>query len=92
MKQLSETEAIDLYNNEEWNNWTNEEIALFQLNQQRLCVPFRKFHESVETLLDRPVWTHEFARPADLIAEYEGKVGQPSMGDIYVKLIDLVNR
>jgi hypothetical protein len=91
MKQLNENEAIELYESNKWKDWTPEEIAVFQLYQDLLCVPFPIFHESIEKLLGRSVWTHEFARRADLIAEYEGKIGKPSMEDIIVKLIDLVH-
>jgi len=36
-----------------------------------LCGQFSDFHEYVEKLLDRPVWTHEFASKelAELIKE-----------------------
>lgn len=43
--------------------WTSDDkrvIGYHQLLNPILLVPFDKFHESVEFLLGRPVWTHEF--------------------------------
>lgn len=62
-----------MYNSGWWKTKTPEEIAEFQIHEEKLCVPFDVFHESVEKWLGRPVWTHEFADPNALIAEKEGK-------------------
>ena len=60
-------------------DWTPEEVALAQLNQERLVVfPLKVFHEAVEKLLGRDVWSHEFARPDLLLAEYEGSRSAPA--------------
>lgn len=37
-----------------------------------LMVPFGMLHSRVEALMDRPVWTHEFADMDALIGELEG--------------------
>ncbi|WP_443018188.1 DUF7736 domain-containing protein [Sphingobium sp. TKS] len=47
-----------------------EECALFQLGQDCLCMPFTRFMEGVSALLRRPVFTHEFANPDVLWAEF----------------------
>jgi hypothetical protein len=36
-------------------------IYVCELFTDRLFMPFDLFHEGVEELLGRPVWTHEFA-------------------------------
>jgi hypothetical protein len=61
MKQLTEKQAIKFANSGVWKNWTPEQIVEFQLFQELLCMPFGDFHEAVEIVLKRPVWTHEFA-------------------------------
>ena len=57
MKQLTKEQAIAIFNGGEWKDWSDEEIVKFQLYQDRLCVPFDKFHEAMESVLGRPVWT-----------------------------------
>ena len=48
-------------------------IARYQLYEPRLAVLFSVFHEGVEKLLGRPVWTHEFADVKRLQRELERK-------------------
>ena len=43
-----------------WESDDPEEIAKFQLFEDILLTDFSTFHEGVERLLQRPVWTHEF--------------------------------
>ncbi len=52
--------AIALYDSEWWKNKTHREIVQLQLFIAELCCPFDIFHEAVEKILDRPVFTHEF--------------------------------
>lgn len=73
MKQMTEAQAIALYNSGKWHNWSAKQIVALQLYQNKLCVDFSAFHEAVEEVLGRPVWTHEFARPERLRQEYEGR-------------------
>ncbi len=90
MKQVTEEEAIKLADSDKWKGWTDEEVVKFQLYQDRLCMDFRRFHEAVENVLDRSVFTHEFANVDKLREEYEGKRGKPSFGEIFGDLCDLV--
>jgi len=82
MKQLTKEQAIKMYNSEIWKDMSLEQIGEFQLFQDRLCVPFDKFHLAIEKLLNRPVWTHEFAFKDGLIKEYLGEKPKPSMDEI----------
>ena len=70
---MNQEEAIKLSESEWWKNSTNEEIAEFQLKEERLCLPFEILHKAVETWLGRPVFTHEFADTQALIDEKEGR-------------------
>ena len=60
-KSIGKDAAIALAATEWWLTKSPREIAEFQLLTAELCCPFGVFHESVETALGRPVWTHEFA-------------------------------
>jgi len=70
---LTKEQAIELFNSKWWVDKTDEEIADFQIHEERLCCPFDVFHRAIETWLGRPVWTHEFADTQALIDEKAGK-------------------
>ena len=59
--QVTKEKAIELCNSKFYEKMTDEEIFLFQINQEKLCMPFEVFHRSTEKALKRPVFTHEFA-------------------------------
>jgi len=87
MKQLSEEEAILIYESGKWKDWSDRALVGFQLFQRRLCMPFDVFHAAIERVLDRPVYTHEFGLNWDgLVAEYLGKAKKPTLKEI----IDLI--
>ena len=69
IEQLTKKQALEFHDSKEWESMSKSEIALFQLHQRLLCVPFSVFHEAVEHALSRPVFTHEFANPKSLISE-----------------------
>lgn len=58
---MNKKEAIKLYNSKWWEGKTAKEIVDFQLYEDKLCVEFSVFHKSIEEILGRPVFTHEFA-------------------------------
>jgi len=58
------------------------DVAIFQLNEHRLCMNFGDFHKAVEDALGRPVWSHEFANPTYLLDEIYGNLPCPTMEDI----------
>ena len=60
---MTRQEAIEKYNSKFWLTMTHKEIAKFQINENRLCVPFDVFHEAIEFTLGRPVFTHELIDP-----------------------------
>ena len=61
MKQLTKEQAIKFGENKCYENMSYRQIAEFQMEQDRLCMPFDIFHEAIEKTLGRPVFTHEFA-------------------------------
>lgn len=82
MKQLTQAEAVEMYESGKWQEMKPDERAAIQLAQRFLFMPFGEFHKAVEETLGRPVWTHEFAFKQRLIDELIGKVGAPTMEDI----------
>lgn len=86
LRQLTYDEAIAIYNGGEWRDWTDEEIVKFQLFQDRLCMPFDRFHQAIEAVLCRPVFTHEFAFHDRIVSEYLKQRPAPTMEEIF-KLI-----
>ena len=83
MIQLTKEQALEIAQSGIWKTWTDEEVVKFQLYQKRLCMDFSKFHEAIEKVLGRPVWTHEFAYPEFLQQEYEGFRPKPSFEEIF---------
>lgn len=82
LKQLTKEQAIAFANSKEYENWTHDQIVRFQLFQRLMCMPFDKFHEAIEAVLDRPVFTHEFADSDSLKREYLGDKQAPTMEEI----------
>jgi hypothetical protein len=82
MKQLTKEQAIVFYENKCYENMTERQIAEFQMEQDRLCMPFDVFHEAIEKVLGRPVFTHEFAFPEKLRKELYGEKEPPTFEEI----------
>ena len=66
-------EQMEKFGDNRW--WLSEDkrvLGYYQLMYPILLVPFGKFHEALEFLLGRPVWTHEMGLNHDgLKAEAE---------------------
>lgn len=82
MKQLDKNEAIAIFESKVWENWSFEEKVRFQLFQDLLCIPFTVYHEAIEKVLNRGVFTHEFAFRENLIKEYLGVKQLPTFEEI----------
>lgn len=79
---MQKDKAVQLFKSGWWLKTGMAKAAWLQLNQDKLCMSFSKFHESIEFLLARPVWTHEFAYPKNLVDEVlTGK--SPSFQEIF---------
>jgi hypothetical protein len=82
-KQISKEAAMALYESKIWVEWSFQQKSRFQLFQQRLSMPFDKFHKAVEKTLNRSVWTHEFGLSFKGIQEeFLGIKNAPSFEDI----------
>ena len=79
---LTREQAITLAESEFWKSMDHRQIAEFQLNEDKLCMPFDVFHEAIEKSLDRPVFTHEFASQSNLLNEFYGEKSRPTFQEI----------
>lgn len=82
MKQLTKEEAITFCENKCYEGMSYRQIAEFQIEQDRLCMPFDVFHEAIEKTLGRPVFTHEFAFADELRKELFGEKKKPTFEEI----------
>lgn len=62
---MTHAEALEKVATRWWEVATPQEIATFQLREDRLCCPFDVFQLAVESTLGRPVFTHEFGMNRD---------------------------
>ena len=83
MKQLTTEQAIKFAESGIWKEWSDEEIVLFQLFQKKLCMDFSRFHQAMEKVLNRPVYSHEFGLNYDgLVKEFLGEKSEPTIDEI----------
>lgn len=80
--QLTEKQAIEMCNSRICESWDAEKVVRFQLFQQRLCMEFSTFQKCMEEVLNRPVFTHEFAKRDNLVMEYLGEKETPTLEEI----------
>ncbi len=81
-KHFTSKEALAFCESKEWENWTDEQLVRLQLFQDKLCIPFKRYHEAISNVLNRSIYTHEFAFPELLIKEYLGDKEPPSFEEI----------
>lgn len=67
-----------------------ERLAEFMILYGPLEVPFEIWHERLEALIGRRVWTHELARPDLLMAEIIGEREAPTIEQITEILVQRV--
>lgn len=65
MTGLTREQAVAMYEGGWWIGMAARDIAMFQLHERLLCMPFDAFHRAVEKALGRPVYTHEFGLDMD---------------------------
>ena len=70
--QFTKEEAISFTDKNLLKDMTPLGIFKLQMSQKLLCMDFSTFQEATEKVLDRGVWTHEFAKPELLWDEYLG--------------------
>ncbi len=86
MKQMTKEQAVKLYNSDKWESWTDEQIVRLQLFQDKLCIEWIRFHQAVEKVLGRSVYTHEFGSEGKLREEYLGQKKAPTIVEIINQL------
>lgn len=82
VKQLSKAQAIKFAQSGVWEDMSCDQIVKLQLFQSRLCVPFDEFHRAISVVLNRDVYTHEFANPDALKSEFLGEKEPPTFEEI----------
>lgn len=83
MKQLTKEQAIAFCENRLYEGMTARQIAEFQMEQDRLCMPFDVFHKAITEALGRPVYTHEFGLNREgLLKELRGEKEPPTLEEI----------
>ena len=82
MRQFTKEKAIELANSKFYEKMTDEQIFEFQGSQRLMCMPFDVFHKATESVLSRPVFTHEFVKWDNLKDEYYGKKPKPTLKQI----------
>lgn len=84
--QLTQAQAIACAKEQQWKDWDLPTRALFQIHQDRLCMPFDVFHQAVRETLGRPVFTHEYGSRERLKAELMGLANAPTLDEIIALL------
>lgn len=79
--QFSREEARRFAEEERWSSMTPRARGLFQLRQNRLCMPLALFQEGLSALLGRPVFTHNLADPEAIWTEYLRSAQAPGVLD-----------
>jgi hypothetical protein len=81
--QLTEEESTAFYHSNKWQAWDVKTRAIFQLQQERLCMPFKAFRESLEEALGRKVIPYELLSDSgSLLLELQGLAGPPSLEQV----------
>lgn len=83
---MTQEQAVRLYDSGWWKGKSSHDIVMFQLFEERLCMPWGDFQEAVEKALGRPVWTHEFASPDHLKGEFLGDRPAPT----FQQIVDII--
>ena len=78
--------AMAKYANPWWESEDSTILFLGQIQEKKLLIPFKQFHKATQEALGRPVWTHEFALPKELLEEWQGKIPAPNMDEIVDKI------
>ena len=66
---MTKEDAIALYDTGFWAFMSPRDIAIFQMYEEHLCMPFTVFQEAMRKTLGRPVWTHEFGNNLDSLKD-----------------------
>jgi len=80
---MTKEQAVALAESHWWIGKSSHDLAMFQLHEPLLCMPFDVFHRAVEEALQRPVFTHEFGLNWEgLKKELLGEAERPSLEQV----------
>jgi len=80
---MTKEQAIKLHDSKWWEGLSNKDIVMFQLFEDKLCIPFGIFHKAVTKCLKRKVWAQEFGLNVDgLKKEFLGDRKAPTSKEI----------
>lgn len=84
---ITREQAVTMAASNWWVDMTPRDIAMFQLHEDMLCMPWHVFMGALEAALGRNVYTHELALNRDgLKRELRGEDRAPTIDEI-IKLI-----
>lgn len=79
---MTRKQALKLAETKFWETMSDKDIVMFQLFEERLCMPFDRFQEALQAVLNRPVFTHELAFADALRKEVLGEKPAPTLEEI----------
>lgn len=91
MKELTSEQAIALYKTEWWKTADPKQVVLFQLNNDRLCLPMDEYRKAFKKVTGRIFFTHELLNPQKLIKEVMGEKEAPTLREIIKEMDLLIN-
>jgi len=81
--KLTQDQALRMYQSNWWAGMPAREIVMFQLHEDRLCLPLSVYHDALNAALKREVYTHELAYNREgLKRELLGDERLPTMQEI----------
>ena len=80
---MTKEQAIKLAESNWWVGLSPKDIVGFQLFEEKLCMDFSAFHEALEKVLERPVFTHELGlNYKGICQEFLGEKEPPTFEEI----------
>lgn len=80
-RSIGADEAIRRFDAGWWKNKSPHEIVMDQFFTDELMMPWAAFHEAVEAVIGRPVFTHEFGLDRDGLAAEIRAADQKARGE-----------
>jgi hypothetical protein len=85
--QLTQKQAIAFAESGTWRDWDFRTRALFQVHQNRMCIPLEEYYKALSQTLGRDIYRHEpYLNQPQLREELMGVVGAPCLDQIIALL------
>ena len=88
--QITQEQAIELYEDRFYKDFSDEQIAIFQLYVEALCIDWSVFLRSLSKVLDREIYTHELAELEVIQEEFLRKIDREKAPS-FEELIDMID-